>query len=240
MWEKEDFDVLKIAVCDDDREHLKMIEKEAGKALFARTEYSFTSYQDGAEVVRAVEEGRFDCDLLLLDIHMKEMEGMETAAYLRMHEVDVDIIFVTVSQSHVFEGYTYKAFAYLLKPLSVEILRRELNRYLDEKEKCSEFLNISIRGKSYRLPLDKILYFESVVRKIIIHSWDGSTVEYYGKMNDLEQMLSQKGFIRCHQSYMVNDRFVSSVTRTEIRIHNATLPVSRKYWDVMKRINPEL
>ena len=227
--------MLKIAVCDDNHRDAELLIRQAERILFARTEYAFTCFGDGRELVCAVEQGDFDFDLLFLDIHMKGMDGMTAAAYLREREVDVDVIFFTVSQEHVYEGYTYRAFAYLLKPVQEERLKRELNRYLDEKERCTESLNVTVRGTTHRVPLDKILYFESDVRKIIVHILGREELQFYGKLDELQEMLETKGFFRCHQSYLVNRRFVDTVNRTGVRLKGRAPPVSRRYWDILKQ-----
>lgn len=60
--------------------------------------------------------------------------------------MDVDIIFVTVSQEHVFDGYTFQAFSYLLKPIDRGRLSDEINRYMLQKTKHAECLHITING----------------------------------------------------------------------------------------------
>lgn len=226
--------MFQVAICDDDAVFRKSIGEEAGKILFSRGEYKITYFKNGNEIKQAVKEKRFSCQLLLLDIHMQPVDGMETAEWLRKNKVDVDIIFITVSKEHVYECYTYKAFAYILKPVSIERLSSELNRYMDEIEESSEYMNIMIRGCEQRIPLDKILYFESDIRKIRIHL-PGEVIAYYGKMDELEELLKERGFLRCHQSYLVNTRYVRSIKRNEIELENTLVPVSRKYWEILRK-----
>lgn len=225
--------MFQVAVCDDDAVFREQIGKEVGKILFSRGEYEIAYYENGDEVRQAVEKKCFFSQLLLLDIHMQPLDGIEIADWLRKSKVDVDIIFITVSREHVYECYTYKAFAYLLKPVSIERLSSELNRYLDEIEESSEYLNITIRGAEQRIPLDRILYFESDIRKIRIHL-PGDVVTYYGKMDELEELLKERGFLRCHQSYLVNTRYIRNIRRNEIELENMAVPVSRKYWEILR------
>lgn len=226
--------LLKIALCDDSREDLERIRSSVSRILFSRAEYEITCYQDGLELVKAVEGGTFDCDLIFLDVNMQGMNGMDTAAYIRKRKLDADIIFVTVSGDHVYEGYTYRAYAYILKSMLDQSLERELKRYLDERMECPETLNISVRGSLYQIPLDRILYFESNVRKILIHIQGGEVMEYYGKLGELEELLGEKSFLRCHQSYLVNWKYVTAVSRAGVSLPNENLPVSRRYWEILK------
>ena len=225
--------MLKIAICDDDERFARRLGKAVGDIVFARGEYEIVYFFDGGALRRSVEAGEFFCQLLFLDIHMGAPGGTELARWLRLRKVDVDIIFVTVSKEHVYECYTYKAFAYLLKPLSAERLAQELGRYLDEMEEAPGYLNVMIRGCEHRLPLERILYFESDVRKIRAHQEDG-VLEFYGKLDEMERMLPEKEFFRCHQSYLVNRRFVTAIKRSGIELGREAVPVSRKYWDALK------
>lgn len=205
-----------------------------GKALFARTDFVIDNYDDGRQIIEAIEKKRFFYDLLMLDIHMK-MDGIQTARYIRQHQVDIDIIFVTISHKHVYEGYTYKAFAYLLKPLDEKKVMFELNRYLDEKETTEEYLNISVRGAINKIPVGKILYIESDSRKLLIHL-KNREVEFYGKLDAVQNALGEQQFVRCHQSYLVNKNYVSSVGRNSLVIEDVPIPVSRKYQQTAKDI----
>jgi len=226
--------VLHIAICDDNQQHRQEINRLMGKALFARTDFVIDNYDDGRQIIEAIEKKRFFYDLLMLDIHMK-MDGIQTARYIRQHQVDIDIIFVTISHKHVYEGYTYKAFAYLLKPLDEKKVMLELNRYLDEKETTEEYLNISVRGAINKIPIGKILYIESDSRKLLIHL-KNREVEFYGKLDAVQNALGEQQFVRCHQSYLVNKNYVSSVGRNSLVIEDVPIPVSRKYQQTAKDI----
>lgn len=225
--------MLKIAICDDDENFARQLGKAVGDVVFAREEYEIAYFSDGSALKRKVEAGEFFCQLLFLDIHMDEPNGIELARWLRLHKVDVDIIFVTISKEHVYECYTYKAFAYILKPPSLARLSQELNRYMDEMSEMPGVLNVMIRGCEHRLPLERILYFESDIRKIRVHLQD-DVLEFYGKMDEMERMLPEQEFFRCHQSYLVNRRFVTAIKRSGIELGKEAVPVSRKYWDAIR------
>lgn len=225
--------MLRVAVCDDDAIFREKIGRAVENILFSRDEYEIGYFQSGQEVQKAIRENAFSYQLLLLDIHMNPVDGLKTAEWIRRNKVDVDIIFITVSQEHVYECYTYKAFAYLLKPVSMERLRNELNRYVDEIEESSQYMNITIRGSEQKIALDKILYFESDIRKIRIHSSE-EIITFYGKLDELEELLKEQGFLRCHQSYLVNTKYIRSLKRNEIELTDGKIPVSRKYWEILR------
>lgn len=225
--------MLIIGICEDSESERISLADMVSRIMFSTTEIQVRMFSSGRKLLQSIDTGQFDIDLLLLDIHMPQPDGMELAHELRKRQIDVDIIFVTKSQEHIFEGYTCKAFAYILKPVSMERLSEELNRYVEELENTSECLNVSIQGATQRIPLTDIYYIESNKRKIILHT-KKELVEFYEKMETMEQMLKEKGFLRCHQSYMVQKRYVTGFSRNDIMIDGISVPVSRKYYDVLK------
>lgn len=227
--------MLQIAICDDDPQHRLEIYSLIQKVFFSRTEIQVSHFEDGAQVIEALEKRDRSFDLLFLDIHMHLVDGMETAEYIRKNRIDMDIIFVTVSREHVYEGYTYKAFAYLLKPLDEQRMVYELNRYLEEKEQTETYLNIPVRGTIQRVPVDKVMYFESDTRKILVHMKQ-EVLEFYAKLDEIEEVVGDRNFVRCHQSYLVNKNYVVSQSRTGLLVGDTEIPVSRKYQKKMKEL----
>ncbi len=73
------------------------------------------TFASGEELVEAYESGKFD--LLVLDIYMTGISGLETAKKIRDMDSDVSIIFLTSSDAHLLEGYRVFATGYFIKPL---------------------------------------------------------------------------------------------------------------------------
>lgn len=229
--------MIYIGICDDEKKHRDLIHSVALHSLFQFDEVEFCYYSTGAEVVEAIEKDAFSCELLLLDIHMPDRDGLSTAAYIREHQIDVDIIFVTVSAEHVFDGYTYQAFSYLLKPINEVRLSSELERYMQLREQCSKCLHVNSGGKKVQIFLDRVKYFATDGRKIVTYQrGDDNVISFYAKMGDLQETLQADDFIRCHQSYLVNAKYVQAHSRMEIDVAGEKLPISRRYVeDIRKR-----
>ncbi len=220
--------MLHLGICDDDEEHRAQMHEMFSRALFQYDEIEVTYFMTAEEAIKQIENGQFYIDLLLLDIHMPERSGLELAGYIRKNSVDVDIIFVTVSPDHVFDGYTYQAFTYLLKPLDYERIKEEVKRYMELKNKNSDCLHININGRSERIFLDQVFYIAAEGRKVFFHKRDGE-ISAYAKLNDLEETLEEYGFMRCHQSFLVNKRFIESHARAVLTVAGEQIPISRKY-----------
>ena len=141
--------MLRIGICDDDREYREKIHDLVIHSIFSYDDAQVVHYMSGKQVVDDIEKEEFDIDLLLLDINMPEYDGLNTAKYIRENNVDVDIIFITVSAEHIFDGYTYKAFSYILKPVDKKRLDDEIGRYMTERSKCTNCF-IDRMNKRYR------------------------------------------------------------------------------------------
>lgn len=221
---------LKVAICEDNPGYAGKIREIAEHTLFSKVEYEFVQYENGTDLIQDVENGNFHSNLILLDIHMESMNGLETVEWIRKYKVDVDVIFVTVAQEYVYQCYIYKAFAYILKSDMEYQLKDALNRYVDELMESSDYLNVDIRGSKYRIPINDVLYFESNGRKLIAHLLD-ENIEFYGKLGEMEELLKDQRFFRCHQSYLVNERYIKAVKCNSVVLRNQEVPISRKYWN---------
>lgn len=227
--------MLHLGICDDNKEHQGQIYDLVSSAVFRYDEAEFVYYDSGLELIQAIEEDTFLCDLLFLDIHMPARDGLETAKYIRENRIDVDIIFVTVSSDHVFDGYTYQAFSYLLKPVNKLRLADEIGRYMMQRNQHPQCLHVSIHGHDEQILLNHIRYFATEGRKICGYGRKGAEISFYSRLDELEQTLSESGFIRCHQSYLVNQRYVQGHSRTKITVDGIVLPISRKYIESVRK-----
>lgn len=227
--------MIRIGICDDDIKFSKTLGQWVSKICFSRTEYEIQYFQDGRNVINFIEEGGCSLDLLILDINMKYVNGMEVAEYIRNEKLDMDIIFLTVSEKYVYRGYKYKAFAYLLKTVTYQEIYDELMRYLDEREELSDMLNVSVRGNNIKIPLKDVMYFSSE-RRVITAFLKSEKVSFYEKMENVYEIVQTEGFIRCHQSFIVNIKYIRQSGASKIVLeNNVQIPVSRSYSDDVRR-----
>lgn len=206
---------MRIAICDDEvrgRERIRtLLEKEFSQAL--RSEFD-----SGMKLLEAVEKG-YQPDIVLLDIAMNGMDGMETAKRLKELS-DVILIFVTGVKEQVFEAFDVGAFHYLMKPVDEAKLKDVLARAIQEADKrqnTPKFLLVKTAGDHRKVPVEDILYVENVGRKVILHTKQ-ENIEYYERMNHLEEVLGE-GFYRCHRGYLVALSAISGYNNTSITVN---------------------
>lgn len=222
--------MLSIAICDQSYENRRETADILTKILFDETDIQFLFYENGIQVFDDILNQRFQADLLLIDVILPGIDGMRVVEFLRKQKLKTDVIFLTEAAEYAADGYQYHAFDYLVKPVSAKRFERAMQRYVEERlYTAADFLNVSIRGCSQKIQLQRVMFFESRERKISAVLVDEEVI-FYEKMNELYERLLDTSFLRCHQSYIVNTDYISTVTASGILLINKKkIPVSKRY-----------
>lgn len=233
---------MKIVICEDNAVQCEEIRKLLGRVFFSEEDVEIRCFSDGDELVKAAyEETEFHTDMIFLDINMPRLDGIQTAKLIRKKYDDIAIVFLTASSEHVFMGYEVHAYDYILKPPTEEKLRRVVERFLEEqKEDSKKYIFVKRNGKRIKIMLEWVLYFMSDKRKIFAFMEEPfEYVEFYMTMRELEAKVGGKGFLRCHQSYLVNMNKLTNGSKTSVNISESIqIPVSKRYReDVEKTLN---
>ena len=217
----------KIAICDDEPLH---IDKIRSILLDEETD----NYTKPANLLNAITAGK-RYDVLFLDIMMPEIDGISLARELRELDEDMLIVFITSKIEFMQTGYEVKAFRYLLKDqidtglpkIWKDIEKELLNR-------ADTYFTYEFERKTYRYPCRDILYLESNLRRIILHT-NRDTATLYGKLDDLA--IKYPMFVRIHKSFLVNRRHIRSISAGMVVLSNGdVLPISRKYADSLEEL----
>ena len=161
-------------------------------------------------------------DILILDIQMEEMSGIEVARILRINQEKTILIFVTALKEYAAEAFEVSAFSYLLKPVEPEKFCRVFGSACGEVRKREsaggEQLFFQTKARSFVVPKKEILYVESHKRKVEIHTL-GESITVYATMKSMEGLLGD-GFFRCHRGYLVNLAYVAEYGTGAVRLKN--------------------
>ena len=191
-------------------------------------------FQSGRELLQAIES----FDIIFLDIMMQDMDGMKTAKMFREKDFDKILIFVSSSREYVFEAYDVEAFQYLLKPVDDRKLKRVLQKAVLKTEgRSQEYIIVSRERQKKKLYLDDIYYFEIKGRIVDVHGQEG-IFTYYEQIGELESKLRDKGFFRCHKSYLINLKYVDGYNRQEVILGNgeAIVIAKRRYEEFCREV----
>ena len=137
---------------------------------------------------------------------------------------------------YALHGYKVSAMQYLLKPIKQDDIYSCLNKVLeriDSTDESSKFMIIKTPKKSMKLNYDEIYYFEMFSPNIVIHTIK-EEIALRKKISEIEKELKSSSFIRCHRSYIVNLKYVKSISKKTIILENeVNIPLSRnKYKEV--------
>lgn len=167
------------------------------------------------------------CDIVLMDIEMPGIDGMEAAKRLRAVNDGVAIIFVTNMASWAVRGYEVKATDFLVKPVSYTVFKETLIHVIKLRQRyMGEAVSIKTVGGTIRLFVSKIRYVEVSLHKIFIHT-DENTIELSGSMNAYSKKFEPYGFLRCNNCYLINPRHIRKVEGDTIIVDDEQLAISR-------------
>ena len=224
--------VLQIAVCDDEIiECCNMAKKIKDILEEMKIPCIIRQFQSGGELLHAPEH----FDIVFLDIIMRDLNGLKTAQIFR-EKFDRILIFMSSSREYVFEAYDVEAFQYLLKPVEDGKLKSVLQKaVLKTESRSQEFIIVSRERQKKKLFLDDIYYFEIQGRVVYVHGPEG-IFTYYEQIGELENKLRDKGFFRCHKSYLINLKYIDGYNRQEALLENGEkIVIAKRRYDEFVR-----
>lgn len=217
--------MIRIALVEDDRAYreelmrfLQRYEQESGE------KFQIATFTDGDEIVDG-----YSCayDIILMDIVMKYMNGMDAAERIRAMDNEVVIIFITNTPQYAMKGYMVDALDYVLKPITYFSFSQRIDRALSRMRKRShKYISIAYKGGVQKLAVAQITYVEVRDHDLIFHT---AEQEYLSKgtLTELEQTLERHHFFRCNKCYLVNLEHVEGVQHNDILVAGDVVQVSR-------------
>lgn len=236
------YEKMRIAACDDDVKFLQELSNllnQYGEENHCNIEYKI--YTNPLELVSQIEKG-IHYDVILLDVFMPGINGIQCAKDIRTFDNYVKIIFLTSSTEFAVESYSVRAYQYLLKPVQKENLFFTLK--LLEKESEMVERNIFVfksKNGIVKISLPKLEYCEVINRKIILHLSNGEECECNLRMNELEEKLQNcKMFLKPHRSFLVNMDYIQTLTTHSIIMEcGVKIPVPREKYAQIKQVYME-
>lgn len=226
--------MYKVAICDDERVIREDLCSLCTDVLnFKRIEYSLFPFDSAEALEQAVETGNI-FDLIILDIELSGKSGIDFAQEMRRRNDMTSIIFVSSHEGYLRYGYNIQPIHFLIKPIDFNMLYNAISADLRINHSTSQIL-LNFKNKTYTINTSDIIFIEIIGHSLYIHTEEGKTA-FRQTMAEIEQMLPGEFFCRCHNSYIVNLRYINEYSRAEIIMNNGTvLPIGRRYCDIFQK-----
>lgn len=199
---------LCIAVCEDSTEEQKKL-----LAFLEQSEIETETavFENGEDFLKTCQPGKYD--LLLIDIYMGGMTGVEVVTEIRKTDDMLTVAFITTSADHTLESYRLKAIGYIEKPAQKKAVL-ELVQFAQLKKENTPRLLLKKDGKNLSLPFERILYVEQKDRTLHLYLTGCDVLQVNGKLSDMESQFGGQPFFRCHKSYLVNLSYVVALDKS--------------------------
>ena len=226
---------IRVVLCDDDADFLNIFRAEiieAFEKLNLKSElFTFNSAEYIPESIFA------SCDMAFLDIDFEgeDYNGIDIARRLRGVNKKAMLFFVTNFIDYAPTGYEVQAFRYILKRNRNNVLERYILQAVEQMAEDREFFSMSDGDSVIEFPLDDVSYMEVYDHEVLVHRKEG-THSLNASLSSLADQLEKCGFLRIHNSYLVNMRYIGKYRSREcILLDGTVLPASERSYSAQKQ-----
>lgn len=239
--------IIRTLIVDDEKE--AMDATISALSNFSQVEI-VSAVNNSADVIAALKEKKIDA--AFLDIEMPDNSGFEMAQYINKNYPSVLIIFVTGHAGFALDCYDFEPVDFLVKPINILRLERAIGRL--EKKLAGKAgagravkqtkIGIHFEGGYQIISIDSIKYIEKKGRKIFLETAQDETLLSKYSLGQLEAMLTEHGFFRCHQSFIIPVANIISVQNNvfgksyfiELKGVSEKIPLSRNKYAELKEL----
>lgn len=219
--------MIRVAVCDDEPAFVRKVEELAQR--FFEEQSIQVQISSFTSPLAFVASALSDYDLVLLDVSMQELDGIQAARALREQNQSAILIFLSAYVNYAIMGYAVRAFSYLLKDELTGTFSTTMLEALRELRHRKSSVTITIQNQPVTLELARLLYLESRSHLLCAHLRTGGELEFYGRLQDWEATLVPEGFLRIQKSLLINMDFCKKISNYQAYMANGEcLPCSRQ------------
>lgn len=232
--------MVKIAICDDEEKSVVLHEKIVKECLqLAGIGYEITTYTQSQNLLYDITDDAFFYDLILLDIEMPGISGMEIPQQIKGYLPNVRIIFVTSHMEYAIDAFELSIFRYVPKNnLEVKLTAAVIDAAkLIELEAGQEY-TIQTANRMEKIPYKDIFYIQRDGKNASIVSSVG-TSKVRKSLQQVFEELNTPEFIFIDRGYIVNIIQIMKISdSTAILKNGEQLPISRSHLqEVKQKIN---
>lgn len=216
---------MKIAVIDDETKATNLIESYIKK--FGEEHHQAMEIKVFHNPNDFLDQYRSDFDLILMDIEMPGLDGIQTARELRRMDPNVTLIFITNMAQYAINGYEVNAVDFIVKPVSYPDFAMKMQkalRYISQRQEKK--LTLESADRKITISVMDIHYIEVLRHYLEYHTIHG-VIKTRGVMKEVEELLKKYHFVRCNHGYLVNLKYVMALNGNIVQVAGEELIISR-------------
>ena len=225
---------VKFMLCDDSDDDLDALSRALQDYAARRgLEIRLETASGAGELLRRWAPFRWDA--VFLDMFMPGLSGADAARRLRAMEPDLCLIFATVSREHGLFSYDVRATDYLLKPFAQEDIDDALDYFLEKYADNLRSLRVRTAWEEVDVRFRDIRYVEIRNHQAILRTRE-QDLSVWRSLDELEEEMHDKRFLRSHRSYLVNLEHVKALEKSDFLMDCGDLvPISRQKIQTVRR-----
>ncbi len=229
---------MNIVICDDcesDAMAAKEVIKRTAQELHIKTEFDI--YSNATEVERKLLVKKEPADILILDIDMPKISGLELAERLRAENQNLIMIFLSAHEEFVFKAIEFQPFRYIRKirleiemPIAIQAAVNVLEISSDKQ------IILYTEDGEKAIMISEIMYLEAEKHKTFVYLKNGNSILSSKSIAEMQELINKKSFIMIHRSCIVNTDYVKNMQNCMLILKNdEQLLVSRRKFSEVKQ-----
>ena len=222
--------MISIAICEDDVKQQQVLEALLNE-IGLKESLNLHKFNSGEDLIKSYESGN-KYSIVLLDMQLNEMDGIQTAKIIKQFDKNCLFIIITSIMEYAVEGYSIDAYEFIMKPVNKDKFNTVIKNAIKElQSRMNKTYLVKTRERMATIRLSEIRYIESNKNGVIIHT-NEQTYNDKDNISSVEKRLKQDGFIRISRYYIVNIYQVKEIGVSKIILVNGEeLIYSNKYRD---------
>lgn len=218
--------MIRIAVCDDEKIYREKVIEYVKEYFNGRTEEcAIKEYSSGHELIDDV-----DIDVLLLDIEMEGLDGIEIKNILQQKNMDTRILFITSHMENMPDAFGKRVFGFLVKPLIYEEFVKKMDVVIKDWMDDNIFIICKSSEGFLNIRISDIIYIEAEGRytKVYVQSQE-HYIFVQKSFGEWKEELNNHGFFQIHKSFLVNMYYIKFIKQKITMVNGEQLAIGRKY-----------
>jgi len=236
--------MIDCVIIDDEQHAIDLLEHYLGKVPYLNPVASTTDRSEGLAILNNMQSG-----LVFLDVQMPQLSGVEL---LKLIKTNIRVVMTTAYKEYAFEGFEYDVVDYLLKPIDFPRFLKAVNRSIRLDQALSEknnggkaylFVKTEQKGKLVKVDVESITFIEALGNYIAIHQIKQRRIITYMSLKELDEKLSDSGFVRVHKSFIISFAHVIAIEGNFVKMldEERLIPLGNVYkQEFFKLLNQNL